>query len=343
VSLRSRIRLPGGHTLEGSPHDWARWAFWVPLRQALDPRRPQQLRRAWPLWRAQYLAAGSQKEAMRAELTAIFGPQGIEDMVRDAYRIAFRVHLEEVLLGKLTPDTWPNFMRFAGRENLDAALDRGKGAIIAVPHAGNFMMMIASVSLAGYPYTQYAARGMAPPEVAQAHAEVFGVNRWREEARAARESNEDRLPANFITLETNARELYRRLEANEVIGLSPDGRIGKKFVPLTYLGRQALLNPGVARLARGTGAAIVPTLCSCPADDVNICTFAEPIYPEEHGRKRPWRELLEAYFVGAVEPWVREHPGEYGIWLAHCRERAAVDDHPLFTDYAPDERYLKYL
>lgn len=343
MSLRSRIKLPGGYALDGSPHDWARWAFWVPLRGALDPRKPEQLRRAYPLWRAQYAAAGSQKEAMRAELRAVFGDDD-EQRVRDAYRIAFRVHLEEVLLGKLTPDTWPNFMRFEGRENLDAALARGKGAIIAVPHAGNFMMMIASVSLAGYPYTQYAARGMAPPEVAAQHAEVFGVNRWREEARAAREANEDKLPANFITLETNVRELYRRLDANEVIGISPDGRIGNKFVPVNYLGRQALLNPGVARLARATGAAIVPTFCSAPVDDVNICTFADPIYPvDDAGKKRGWRELLEAYFLGAVEPWVREHPGEYGIWLAHCRERAAVDDHPLFTDYAPDDRYKKHL
>ncbi len=342
MSMLSKIKLPGGYSLEGSPHDWARWAFWVPLRETLDPHKPEQLRRLYPLWRAQYAAAGAQKKAMRAEFEAIFGTVD-EQTVRDAYRIAFRVHLEEVLLGKLTPDTWKNYMRFTGRENLDAALERGKGAIIAVPHAGNFMMMIASVSLAGYPYTQYAARGMAPAEVAEAHSDVFGVNRWREEARAARESNEDRLPANFITLQTNARELYRRLEANEVVGLSPDGRIGNKFVPLTYLGRQALLNPGVGRLARSTGAAIVPTFCSAPEDDVNICTFGEPIFPEENGKKRGWRELLEAYFNGALEPWIREHPGEYGIWLAHCRERAAVDDHPLFTDYAPDERYKKHL
>ena len=47
--------------------------------------------------------------------------------------------------------------------------------------------------------------------------------------------------------------------------------------------------------------------------------------------------------LARLEPWLREHPGEYGLWLAHCRQRSGVDDHPLFIDYAPDDRYKKHL
>ena len=173
---------------------------------------------------------------MAIELEACFGDTGNTDAwVENAYRMAMRNHLEELLLGKLTPDTWPLHMRFEGREHVDAALERGKGVILLNPHAGNFMMMIASVSLAGYPFTQYAARGLAPQEMAEDHPEILGHNRFREAARKAREESEDRLPANFISLSTPVRHLYRCLERNEVVGLAFYGRIGSRFVCTPFL------------------------------------------------------------------------------------------------------------
>ncbi|MCB9765978.1 MAG: lysophospholipid acyltransferase family protein [Alphaproteobacteria bacterium] len=322
--------------LRGSPWDLARWGFWVPFRDFLDPEQPDALRTLYPLWRLQYGLAGEQRELMRQELAASFGGD-TDAAVRASYRVAFRVHLEELLLGKLTRDNWRHYLRFDGVEHLDAALDRGKGAIILFPHAGNFMMMIAAVSLSGYRYTQYAARGMAPDEVAAEHAKVMGHNRWRLAARLAREGNEDRLPASFITLDTPVRHLYRRLKDNEVVGIAFDGRIGSRFVKADYLGREALISPGPYRLAASTGAAIVPTLCACPEEGPNVCTFGAPIFG------KAWPDLMDRYVHGAVEPWLREHPGEYGLWLAHCRQRRAVDDHPFFIDYAPDDRYKRYL
>lgn len=305
----------------------------------MDPKKPERiaaLSRAWPLQKA---FSGPQKHIMAEELKASFGGE-VGSIVEEAYRMALRNHLEELLLGKLNAETWSLHMRFEGRDNLDAALERGKGVILLNPHAGNFMLMIASVSLAGYPFTQYAARGLAPEETAQAHPEVFGHNRFREAARLAREESEDRLPANFISLTTPVRHLYRCLERNEVVGLAFDGRIGSRFVPVPFLGRQALLNPGAYRMAASTGAAIVPTLCSSPKNGPNVCTFGEAVVVDP---ERGWKGAMEDVIQGAIEPWLREHPSEYALWLAHCRERAAVDDHPFFIDYAPDDRYKRYL
>lgn len=330
AGLRDRLR-----DLKGSPKDIARWLFWVKLREALDPDRPERVRALYPLWQAQYQLARGQRGLMAEEYSRWLG-HADEDLLKEAYRIAFRVHLEEVLLGGLTADNLHHYMVFEGRENLDAALARGKGALLLNPHAGNFMLMIAAVSLSGYTYTQYAARGMAPPEVAAENPEVFGINRWRREARAVREASEDRLPANFITLDTSVRHLYRCLGRNECVGIAFDGRIGSRFVRVPYLGREALLNPGPYRMAASTGAAIIPTLCSCPEDGPNVCTFGEPIYGKDAG------ELLHRFITEGVEPWLRQHPAAYGTWLAHCLERRAVDDHPFFLDYAPDDRWKKH-
>jgi KDO2-lipid IV(A) lauroyltransferase len=319
----------------GSPKDVARWLFWVKLRNALDPERPERIARAWPLWRVQYASARGQRALMADEFRRWRG-DAPESLLAEAYRIAFRVHLEELLLGKLTPQNWSKWMRLEGREQLDGALARGRGAVLLFPHAGNFMLMHAVMGLAGYTYTQYAARGMAPPQVAAAHAEVFANNKWRREARAAREINEDRLPITFISLDTPVRHLFRCLARNECVGIAFDGRIGAKWTKAPYLDRVALLSTGPYKLATATGAAVVPVYCECPEGDVNICRFGEPIVEHEPER------LMRRFLADAVEPWLDAHPAHYGIWLAHCRERAAVDDHPFFIDYAPDERWKRW-
>lgn len=325
----------GWRDWRGSPKDVARWWFWVKLRDALDPERPDRLAALYPLWRAQYALAGRQRALMADEYRRWLGPVP-ESTVADAYRIAWRVHLEELLLGKLTPTNWQRWLTLAGREHLDAALARGKGAVLVFPHAGNFMLMHAVMGLMGYRYTQYAARGMAPPEVARAHADVFANNKWRREARAAREANEDRLPIRFISLDTSVRELYRCLSRNELVGIAFDGRIGNKWARVPYLDRVALLNPGPWRLAASTGAALLPTFLECPEGAPNVCHFAPPVWGTEAD------QLRTAVLQGAVEPWLRAHPSHYGIWLSHCRERAAVDDHPFFVDHAPDERWKRW-
>lgn len=320
-----------------TPGDLARWLFWVHLRDLVPVLRPGAVH---ALGRAATVHArlANGRSQMAEELRLCFG-DGPAPRVSEAYRAAIRAHGEELLVGRLTPATWPLWMRIDGSHHLDAALSRGKGAIVLFPHAGAFMLMIASVSLAGYPYTQYAARGLAPEAVARDHPAVFGHNRWRKEARQAREASEDRLPARFLTEDTPLRDLHRCLARNEVVGIAYDGRIGSRFLLVDYLGRQALLNPGAFRLAITTGAAIVPVTCHGPAGGVAICTIHPPQLPDGHDA----RSLLERCLRSAFEPWLRAHPAEYGLWLLHCRKRAGVDDHPLFADYAPDERWRTHV
>lgn len=317
------------------PGDVARWLFWVQARRLLPVQRPGLVRAALPLWRVQHrLAAG--RALMADEYARSFGELG-PDAVAGAYRVAFRAHYEELLLGRLTADNWSSYLTFPHRDRLDAALARKKGAIVLFPHAGNFMMMIAAISLAGYPYTQYAARGLAPPEVAEAHPELFGHNWFRAETRRVREESEDRLPARFLTMDAPLRQLFRRLADNELVGIAFDGRIGNKYLKVPFLGRQALINPGPYRMALSTGAAIVPTMVECPVAGPDVCHFGVPILPDGHTP-----DSLAAAYVAVVEAWLRAHPEQYGTWLLHCRLRNAVDDHPLFVDYAPDDRWRRH-
>lgn len=313
-----------------SPGDLARWGFYVKLRSGLDPSRPAAFRALRQLGALSVLRRGS----ARALLADEYARCGLPAVVDAAWRAQYRVALDELALGRLDRSNIDAFVRVDGREHLDAALSHGKGVVWVYPHAGAVMLMLAWLVLHGYPYTQYAARGLAPKDVAEAHPELLGHNPWREAVRTAREEDEDRTGATFLTLEAPARSLYRALGRNELVGIAFDGRIGAKWRPYRFLGREALLNPGAFRLAATTGARLVPCYNTVSDDGPAVVHIGAPIDATR-------ADAAEAVFAFAEER-IRRSPAEYGAWLLHCRVRNAIDDHPLFPDHAIDDRWKRW-
>ncbi|NOY26621.1 MAG: hypothetical protein GXP62_12170 [Oligoflexia bacterium] len=324
-----------------SPADVARWAFWGPLRNALDPDDPRLIKALRSAWRFQYAAARGGRKLMEDEFRKCFAGRYADSeyrgLVADAYRCAWRVHLEELLLGKVDAQTIGTFMTFEGVENLDQALERGKGVIWTYPHAGGVMLMLAWLAHNGYRYVQYAARGLPPPKIAAANPSLMATNRLREQVRAVREQNEDKVPCTFLTMDQPTRELYRRLADNELVGIAFDGRAAQKFFVHPLLGRRAVLSSGPYRLAVSRKAAVVPAMCVTPRTGPAICKVGTPIVPG-----KDWREVAEEV-LRVEDAWLCQYPSEYGIWLLHCRRRAMLDDHPLFGDTAPDDRWKKWV
>jgi lauroyl/myristoyl acyltransferase len=314
--------------------DIAKWAFYVQLRKGLDPARPlpfDLLRPVGgPVGKVLQRVNRKGQQLMEDEFLRC----GLEPRVADAWRVQLRVAAEELVLAKHTKESLNHFVQFEGIHHLDRALERGKGVVWVYPHAGAVMLMLTWLVKNGYPYTQYAARGLAPKEVAEAHPELLGHNKWRAEVRQAREDDEDLTGASFLSLSKPTRELYRVLGRNELVGIAFDGRIGNKWKDYRFLGRRALLNPGAFRLAASTGAMLVPCYNVVPADGPARCIVGEAIDPS--------RSDAPEAVVHLIEEQIRRSPAEYGSWLLHCRVRNNIDDHPLFLDHAVDEKWRKW-
>ena len=324
-----------------SPMDVAKWTFWVPLRSAINPHRPNQIHAMASGWRLQWMAAGNGRERMKDEYRKWFGERitarGYTALVQDAYRVAFRTHLEELLIGKLCTETIDKWIQFHGMEHLEQALSANRGVIWVYPHAGPVMLMIAGLAQRGVAYTQYAARGQAPEELAQAHPELLAHNPLRKAIRQAREASENRLSIDYLTHDAPVRSLHRSLQENRVVGIAFDGRIGHGWFPMPFLNRTALLSTGPWKLACSTGAMVVPVFCHSPNNGPATVEVGRPISPG-----RSWRTLADEV-VRRQEDWLTRHPEEYGIWLLHTRDRAGIDDHPLFIDNATDDRYTRWM
>jgi lauroyl/myristoyl acyltransferase len=317
------------------PVDIAKWAFYVHLRKVLDPGRPALMRALQPLGAPIGTTLRAVNRGGGRTMEDEFLRSGLEPKVADAWRVQYRVAMEELALGRYSAATIDDWVQMEGIDNLDAALKRGKGVVWVYPHAGAVMLMLAWLVKHGYPYTQYAARGLPPKEMAEVNPEIMGHNKWRAEVRQAREDDEDETGATFLSLSKPTRELYRVLARNELVGIAFDGRIGNKWKEYRFLGRRALLNPGAWRLAASTGAMLVPVYNIVPPDGKATCVVGPPIDPADPD--------ADAQVLAYAEAQIRRSPAEYGAWLLHCRIRNNVDDHPLFLDYAPDDRHTKWL
>lgn len=324
--------------------DVARYLFWVHLREVVDPQEPGLVRAiASVAARTQFATSSAKRRLMGKELRASFPKQAwtertLDRVSRAAYDLQVQCLCEELMLGRLDGATVQRFMRFDGRENLDRALADGKGVILAFPHAGNVMLLIALLSLSGYDFTQVAARGLPPAD--KQVTEDLRPTWFNRRAREAREANEDRLPARFHTMEDAPRELFRRLAANGIVAIAFDGRGGSKFKPVTFLGRTALLNTGPWRLAASTGARVVPAFCVRDRDRTHRLVLAPALVPEASlPMAQRCERLLETYLRQHAEPMLEQHPDHYARWLVHCRVHAGLDDHPLFVDTAADDRW----
>jgi len=132
-------------------------------------------------------------------------------------------------------------LELVGGEALDRALAAGRGAILGTVHVGSWEAAAIELAARGYPLTVVTGEqlGRLAPAVRR-HKAAHGIAVVR--------------PADGM------RHLYRHLLGNRVLVLLLDGDIWRRGQPLPFLGRPTLFPWGAERLARSTGAALLPAV-----------------------------------------------------------------------------------
>ncbi|WP_158841999.1 phosphatidylinositol mannoside acyltransferase [Saccharothrix deserti] len=131
-----------------------------------------------------------------------------------------------------------------GVENLDAALAEGRGAVIALPHCGNWDM--AGVWLVGHCGTFTTVAERLKPESLYRRFIAFRESLGFEVVPL---TGGDRNPAVVLA---------ERLRANKVVCLLADRDLTAGGVPVTFFGERTMMPAGPAHLAATTGAALIP-------------------------------------------------------------------------------------
>ena len=134
-----------------------------------------------------------------------------------------------------------------GKENITAALEAGRGAILALPHSGNW--------------------DMAGVWLAQTHGTFTTVNERLKPESLYRRFIAYRESLGFEMLPLSGGErppfevLAERLRANRVICLMAERDLTRAGVQVNFFGEPTRMPAGPAKLALETGAALLPAHC----------------------------------------------------------------------------------
>ncbi|WP_084508828.1 phosphatidylinositol mannoside acyltransferase [Nocardia pseudovaccinii] len=238
-----------GSRIKSGLTDWAYAAGWRVVRALPESTA----RRAFD-WGGNRVAdkanrafrAGGEPNQLRRNLARVLGvtPAEVPDeLIRASMRSYARYWREAFRLPTMDHSALTGSL-VEGVENLDAALARGRGVVLALPHSGNWDA--AGVWLVGHSGTLATVAERLKPE------SLF------ERFVAYRES------LGFEVFPLTGGEqppftaLAARLRANNVVCLMGERDLTGKGVPVTMYGERTWLPAGAAKLAIETGAALIP-------------------------------------------------------------------------------------
>jgi phosphatidylinositol dimannoside acyltransferase len=277
-------------------------------------------------------------EEGREELRKLFGdrplPRPEDEILRDAYRASMFNEIEVLRYPHLDPSTIGAVCEIEGREHLDAALRRGRGAIVLIGHFGANQMIMPALGHSGYPMNQLSA---PPPVWADILRETRTTPLW-EKVLARRWELEQRLPVQHINVFRFLRPAFDCLRDNQVLGLAFDGGGGTHGTTVQLLARRANLSIQPIQLWRKTGAALLPTVVVREPGQARHRVVIEPELPWQPVKDRAEEVQVNMQaFVDRFAAWVARLPDHYLQFLLIRRRVRATDVRPFFDDYPPAE------
>lgn len=223
---------------------------------------------------ADYAARNGGPWQLRRNLARVLGvpPSQVPDeLIRDNLRSYARYWREAFRLPSLDLAEVAAVAaeQITGAELVDAALANGTGAILALPHSGNWDM-----------------------------AGVFAVSRWGTFATVAERLKPESLFRRFVRYRESLgfeifpaaggerspiEALSARLQENRIVCLPAERDLSGRGVAVTFFGEETRMPAGPARLAVDTGAPLFPAHCWFTKDGWRISIGEQIMLPDSSG------------------------------------------------------------
>ncbi len=249
-----------------------------------------------------YLIARKQRKIALDCLNIAFGQEKtkdqIEQIAKDCFTFMAKSGLEIRFLME-RPQTLKARVEIAGKNNLDAALSKGRGAILVSAHFGNFPLMLAKLSLEGY--------------------KISGIMRYMRDTRAEKIFMQKRTQLGIKTIYSQPRQLcveetIKTLRNNELVFIPLDQNFGTGGVFVDFFGRKAATATGPVVLALRTKASILPCFIIRQKDDRHKIVFEQPLILEEAKVSEESIVTNIQRLTNIIESYIRKYPAEWG-WI----------------------------
>jgi len=245
-----------------------------------------------------YLFAKSDRRNLRENLKVVLKTNDkklINQHIRSIFRNFAKYLADFFRFSTLTQEYILSWVSVKGKENLDKALSKAKGAIALSAHIGSWELGGAVVASLGYPF--YA--------IVLDHKDKR-VNDFFIGQRAA-------VNMNAISMGTQLKSCFHVLKRNSVLAIMGDRDFSDRGrgTKVNFLGRPTVLPRGPAFFSLKTSAPIIPTFLIRKKDNTVELIFEEPIIPEDTGiRDRDVKAITEKY-VSVIERYIRTYPDQW--------------------------------
>jgi len=259
---------------------------------------------------------------VRKNLLAYYGDSTTEQEIQVMVRRYFEFVEEYELTFRL-----PKLKRFSriqqwpleGRHHLDAALARGKGAIVLITHFGYTRLIKYFLKMNGYKIavvgSQSSKRQKAEKKAKKRRQHYtafrqFLYKRLRVSADVADERD--------LVADLNIRPLVQVLKNNGILVIDGDAQHAVSFANLPFLGQVYPFPTGFMKIALGNGAPILPTFAVEAAVGLGMKVVIEPALElEKNGTAESAESTVSnniQRFARIFESYVRRYPYLYKIW-----------------------------
>jgi lauroyl/myristoyl acyltransferase len=277
---------------------------------------------------------GTSVVQLERNLRRVVGPTmpdaELSALSRKAMRSYGRYWLEFFRLPVLGADRIVGRMQFEGEDVLRDVLAQGRGAVMALPHSGNWDHAGAWLVLRGFPFTTVAER-LKPEALFDRFVAV-----------------REKVGMEVLPLTGGGRNtfavLLQRLRAGKPLCLVSDRDIGDSGIEVSFFGEVTTMPSGPASLALATGAALLPAFLwysdeGGPGGSWCGWIRAE-IKPPAEGDKRAKIAAMTQALADSFAGGIAEHPEDWHMLQPMWRADVPADrlPEPAVPSRPADER-----
>lgn len=243
-----------------------------------------------------YSFAQDDRKNLEANLRVVLGTDNkklIKRHIKNIFRNFAKYLVDFFRFAKLGRDYTLSHITVEGKENVDKALAKGKGAIMLGAHIGNWEMGAAAIASLGYPL--YA--------VALAHKDKKINDFFLHQRSVAR--------VKVISVGTQLKKCFRVLKGNNLLAIVGDRDFSGHGIEANFFGRAAPLPRGPAFFSLRTGAPIIPTFLLRTKEDTFRLVFGEPVENKITGDEETDIKNIMQNYLPAIERYVKAFPDQW--------------------------------
>lgn len=314
--------------------DLTEWIFWKTSQIAVGflPWRWLYLA-SEPLSWIYFVSSVRRRYQMQRVLKSHFGSSlmkyDVNKLVFESYRELCKFQIESLLYPQLNKNNVNKIAKIRGFEHLDQALNQGNGVILLLSHFGNNEIIMPVLGYHGYKINQIADRH--PPRNLKDAARKTSVMRVRN--LSLRFKRQDTLPCKFIPARGSPRDAVRALQKKEILMVTGDGRIGKKYLEFPFLNARARFLTGPIKLGIKYGAPIFPVFTLRNKNNISEIIIEKQINADLEqclDEETKVKHCLSNY-ASMLERYVMSYPAHYAKYLWQMSLGVRRGDVPMFV------------